>query len=104
GASRYGRVHVRIRSGTQLAVQAISPTLLGPGTVDLGGQRAAILICYEQLLTWPMLPSAAERPTILIAISNESWTAATTVPRIQHACVRAWARLFGIPVISAINS
>ena len=78
--------------------------LLGPGSVDVGGQRAAILICYEQLLTWPMLRSAIEKPTILIAISNESWTAATTVPRIQHACVRAWARLFGLPVISAINS
>ena len=77
---------------------------LGPGTIDLGGQRAAILICYEQLLTWPMLRSAIEKPTVLVAISNESWTAATPVPRIQHACVRAWARLFGLPAISAINS
>jgi apolipoprotein N-acyltransferase len=78
--------------------------LLGPGTIDIAGHRAAILICYEQLLTWPMLRSAIEKPTILIAISNEAWTAATTVPRIQRACVRAWARLFGLPVISAINS
>ena len=78
--------------------------LIGPGTVDVGGERAAILICYEQLLTWPMLRSALERPTLLIAISNEAWTAATIVPRVQHTCVRAWARLFGLPVISAINS
>jgi hypothetical protein len=78
--------------------------LLGPGTIDLGGQRAAILICYEQLLSWPMLRSAIEKPTVLVAISNEAWTASTIVPRIQHACVRAWARLFGLPVISAINS
>lgn len=84
--------------------RGVALNLFGPGTIEVGGQRAAILICYEQLLTWPMLRSAAEKPTILIAISNESWTAATTVPRIQHACVRAWARLFGLPVISAINS
>ena len=71
--------------------------LLGPGTVNVEDQRAAILICYEQLLVWPMLRSAIEEPTILIAISNESWTAATTVPGIQHACVRAWARLLGSP-------
>jgi hypothetical protein len=58
----------------------VALNLLGPGTVDVGGQRVAILICYEQLLTWPMLRSAAEKPTILIAMSNESWTAATTVP------------------------
>ena len=53
----------------------VALNLLGPGTVDVGGQRAAILICYEQLLTWPMLRSAIEKPTILIAISNEAWTA-----------------------------
>jgi apolipoprotein N-acyltransferase len=82
----------------------VSLNLFGPGTVEVGDQRAAILICYEQLLTWPMLRSAIERPTLLIAISNEAWTAATLVPRLQHACVRAWARLFGLPVISAINS
>jgi apolipoprotein N-acyltransferase len=78
--------------------------LLGAGTVDLSGQRAATLICYEQLLLWPMLRSAVERPTLLIAVSNEAWTASTRIPIIQHACVRAWARLFGLPVISAINS
>jgi apolipoprotein N-acyltransferase len=82
----------------------VALNLLGPGTVDVGGQRAAILICYEQLLIWPILRSAAEKPTVLVAISNEAWTSSTIVPRIQHACVRAWARLFGLPVISAINS
>ena len=84
--------------------KGVALNLLGPGTVDVGGQRAAIVICYEQLLTWPMLRSAIEKPTVLVAISNESWTAATTVPRIQHASVHAWARLFRTPVISAINS
>jgi apolipoprotein N-acyltransferase len=82
----------------------VALNLLGPGTVDVGDQRAAILICYEQLLTWPMLRSAIEKPAVLIAISNEAWTAATIVPRVQHTCVRAWARLFGLPVIPAINS
>jgi apolipoprotein N-acyltransferase len=84
--------------------RGVALNLLGPGTVVVGGQRAAVLICYEQLLTWPMLRSAIERPTVLIAISNVSWTAATLVPQVQHTCVRAWARLFGLPVISAINS
>ena len=77
---------------------------LAPGTVDVGVHRAAILICYEQILTWPMLRSAVEHPTLLIAISNEAWTSGTVVPRVQQACARAWARLFGLPLISAINS
>ena len=78
--------------------------LFAPGTIDVGGQRAAILICYGQLLAWLMLRSAIEHPTLLIAISNEAWTSATVVPRVQRACARAWARLFGLPLISAINS
>ena len=78
--------------------------LLAPGTSDIGGQRVAVLICYEQLLVWPMLRSAIERPTLLIAASNEVWTARTRIPAIQHACVRSWARLFGLPLISAVNS
>jgi apolipoprotein N-acyltransferase len=78
--------------------------LFAPGTADVARQRAAILICYEQLLAWPILRSAIERPTLLIAISNEAWTAGTVVPHVQQACARAWARLFGLPLISAINS
>ena len=78
--------------------------LFGSGIVDVGGQRAAILICYEELLTWPMLRSAIENPTLLVAVSNEAWSSATVVPRTQQACVRSWARLFGLPVVSAINS
>ena len=78
--------------------------LFAAGTVDVGGQRAAILICYEQLLAWPMLRSALEHPTLMIAISNQTWTTTTVVPRVQQACARAWARLFGLPLISAINS
>jgi apolipoprotein N-acyltransferase len=78
--------------------------LFAPGTVDVGGQRGAILICYEQLLAWPMLRSALEHPTLLIAISNQTWTTTTVVPRVQEACARVWARLFGLPLISAINS
>jgi apolipoprotein N-acyltransferase len=78
--------------------------LFETGAVDVGRERAAVLICYEQLLTWPVLRSALERPTLLIAISNEAWAASTVVPRVQHSCARAWARLFGLPLISAINS
>jgi apolipoprotein N-acyltransferase len=86
-----------------LTKSAISSLLLRR-PADVGGQRAAILICYEQLLAWPVLRSALERPTMLIAVSNEAWTTGTTIPKGQHACVCAWARLFGIPVLSAINS
>ena len=77
--------------------------LFGAGTVVVGGERAAILICYEQLLTWPILRSAQEHPTLLVAISNLTWCKYTVLPSVQRACMRSWARLFGLPLVSAVN-
>jgi hypothetical protein len=77
--------------------------LSGTGTVPVGTERAAMLICYEQLLVWPIVHSALEKPTILVGVANEYWTKHTAVPAAQRACLRAWSRLFGISTIEAIN-
>ncbi len=77
--------------------------LTGPGTLKLGEHRIAILICYEQLLVWPMIHSALEKPTLIVGISNAAWTKHTYIPAAQEACLQAWSRLFGIPYVSAIN-
>lgn len=77
--------------------------LTGPGTMKLGKHRLAILICYEQLLIWPMVHSALEKPTLIVGISNATWTKHTHIPTAQEACLQAWSRLFGIPYVSAIN-
>lgn len=77
--------------------------LTGPGTLNVGEHRLAILICYEQLLVWPMVHSALESPTLIVGISNVTWTKHTYIPAAQEACLQAWSRLFGIPYISAVN-
>lgn len=78
--------------------------LVGPALVRIHGQRAAFLICYEQLLVWPVLTSMLHRPTVLIAVANDHWATNTTIPQFQIAAVRAWARLFGLPYLSAVNT
>ena len=77
---------------------------LGAGTAMVTDQRAAILICYEQLLAWPFFASAMERPGVLIGIANDYWAVKTPIPAIQNACLHAWARSFKLPCISATNS
>ena len=77
--------------------------LTGRGTLDIAGQRAAVLICYEQLLVWPMLHSALERPTLILGIANDYWCRGAHIPAAQKACVKAWSRLFGLPMLSAVN-
>ncbi|HZC23035.1 MAG TPA: hypothetical protein VE866_06830, partial [Candidatus Binatia bacterium] len=78
--------------------------LNGSGVIDLHGQRAAVLICYEQLLTWPVLVSMVQRPTVLVAVANDYWVAGTPIPAFRLAAVRAWARLFRLPYFSAVNT
>jgi len=78
--------------------------LFGPGTAQVAQGRIGILICYEQLLVWPVLRSAAEAPTLLIAVSNSVVICHSVVPSVQKVCSEAWARLFGYPVVIAANS
>jgi predicted amidohydrolase len=78
--------------------------IFGPGTVaNVDGQKAAVIICYEQLLVWPIVRSIAERPTVLVGIANDYWAVGTYFPAIQQANLHAWGRLFNLPVITAVN-
>ncbi len=77
--------------------------LYGPGTLTIHGQRATILICYEQLLVWPMIRSVKEHPTVLVGMANEYWAKGTDAEAIQASTLQAWGQLFNIPVISAVN-
>lgn len=72
-------------------------------TVELGGQRIAPLICYEQLVVWPILRSMLQQPDAIVATGNGWWTAGTSIVAIQNASTIAWARLFGVPLVTAFN-
>jgi len=84
------------RSGVQL-----HPA--GPAVLTVAGERAAVLICYEQLLTWPILTSLLGKPTVIVAVANDYWARGTTIPAFQLTAVRAWARLMALPYVSATN-
>ena len=75
----------------------------GRGTIVVSGERAAIWICYEQLLIWPVVESMLERPSVIIAMANDYWATATPIPRCQASLVSAWAQLFGLPYVSSVN-
>jgi hypothetical protein len=98
------RIPVPIAMWNPLKTTAARLNLYGSGAIDIHGERAAVLICYEQLLTWPVLLSMAERPTVLIALANDHWATDTPIPRFQLSAVRAWARLFRLPYLSAVNT
>nr|WP_312870947.1 conjugal transfer protein TraB [Aminobacter ciceronei] len=70
---------------------------------EIDGARIAPLICYEQLILWPVLQSAAHSPGVIVAVGNGWWTKETSIVAIQKASAEAWARLFGIPLVTAFN-
>jgi hypothetical protein len=72
--------------------------------IAIAGKRVAILICYEQLITWPVLQSMIHRPEAIVAIGNGWWTEGTTILAVQRASTIAWARLFGIPLVMSFNN
>ncbi|TDR31216.1 carbon-nitrogen hydrolase [Aquamicrobium defluvii] len=72
--------------------------------VEIDGVRIAPLICYEQLIIWPILQSASHNPDVIIATGNGWWTENTNIVAIQWASATAWARLFSLPLIVSFNT
>ncbi len=79
-------------------------SFFGNPVVEAAGRRVAPLICYEQLLVWPILQSMAHAPDMVVAIGNDWWTSGTSILAIQQASTQAWARLFGLPLVLAFNT
>jgi Carbon-nitrogen hydrolase len=97
------RIPVPIAMWNPFSARGAPINLLGPGILKVRRERVAVLICYEQLLVWPVLASMAQRPTVIVAIANDHWATHTAIPRFQLSAVRAWSRLFAIPYLSAVN-
>lgn len=97
------RVPVPIGMWKPLTDSGVPLNLLGSGTVHLAGKRVAVLICYEQLIVWPVLTALMDKPGVLIAIANVTSVAGTPIPDCQAAAVRCWTRLFRMPLVCARN-
>jgi len=72
--------------------------------VPIGTSRAAPLICYEQLIVWPILQSMLHDPDLVVAAGNGWWTEGTSIVAIQRAAATAWAKLFAKPLVVAFNT
>lgn len=97
------RIPVPVSMWKPWADAGTEANLFGDGIGQVNGQRAAVFVCYEQLLVWPMLLSQAAGPEIVIGAANDYWAAETSIPGIQTMTLRAWTRLFSVPLIVATN-
>lgn len=76
----------------------------GNAVGEAEGARIAPLICYEQLILWPILQSMLHSPEVIVATGNGWWAEGTSIVAIQRASVAAWAKLFNLPIVIAFNT
>ena len=98
------RVPVPIGMWRPWAADGIAANPLGRGIGQVAGRRVAYAICYEQLLTFPVLVSMAHRPDVLVGAANDWWARDTSIPAIQGQALDTWGRLFRVPVVRATNA
>ena len=67
------------------------------------GRAAAVLICYEAFLTWPVLVSMTREPDVLLVAANLWWCRETSLPRSMERAAALWGKLFGVPVAFVRN-
>ncbi|CQR42239.1 Putative Permease of the major facilitator superfamily, traB-like (fragment) [Thiomonas sp. CB3] len=88
--------------------QPWNPRTLRPAwwqrVLDLDGQRVWAAICVEQVQPWTWLEALWQQPTVIVAQTNAWWAApGSAAPEIQDASTRAWVRLMGVAVVTAVN-
>ena len=103
-ATFYQRISVPVGMWKPFTRMSVPLRLTGPGVLTIDHQRAAVLICYEQMLTFPILTSLLQHPTVIVGISNTFWVDRTSIPLFQANAVRAWASLFRLPYLLAANT
>jgi hypothetical protein len=98
------RIPVPIAMWNPFRSSSAQPDWFGSATVQIGRERAGIVVCYEQLIAWPLLITMTRHPTVLVAPANDYWAKRTSIPVFQRSAMRSWARLFGLPCLFAVNT
>jgi len=74
------------------------------GNTILNDKPTAVLICFEEMLVWPILQSmASHNPEVIMTTSNIWWAKGTKIADIMDQTTLMWGRLFGVVVLGAIN-
>lgn len=85
-------------------VDHYSANWLHPEVMEVAGERASIRLCSEEFpLFWTLVDQIVDRPTVMIVMGSHYWSNTIMHDVTQSRHGRAAARLFGIPIVRAIN-
>jgi hypothetical protein len=104
GAAGLQRVPVPIVMWNPVKTHRSVPLrLCGPAMLEVAGERGSILVCHGQLLSWLILQSAVQHPTLIVGLADDNWAQGIPTPAAERAAVTAWARLFRLSKLLALN-
>jgi apolipoprotein N-acyltransferase len=67
------------------------------------GRKAAVIVCYEAFLTWPLIVSMRQKPDVIICTANLWWCGETSLPVTPRTIVSLWSLTFGVPAVFVRN-
>lgn len=76
--------------------------LLNSGVVKTANGKIAYIVCYEQMIPYPILLSFLHRPSLIISGANQ-WFANKMSYRKQQISLVSLARLFNTPTLVSTN-
>lgn len=71
-------------------------------TIETPTGKAAYLLCFEEMLVWPLAAKMTGEPEFIISAANQWFTNSTTA-ETQERSVKLQARLWGLPLLRAVN-
>lgn len=83
--------------------ESYASNMASSGLLMVQGREAATSICYEDMLVWPLVWSFAAGDPVAILSSGNNWFGNASASRIQRISVELQARLYGVPLIRAVN-
>lgn len=103
GSQLVQRVPIPLGMWKPWAADSVVADPLASGIGTVAGRKVAHLICYEQILVFPVLASMLHSPDVVVGASNAWWARETSVPTIQGQALDLWGRLFAVHVVRATN-
>lgn len=85
------------------ASDSFEMNIFGPGSTNFAGLKLGHLVCFEEVLTITNLMTFAKNPDVVVSSANDWWAKDTSIPAVQAQTVGSWGRLFGAPVVRAVN-
>lgn len=77
--------------------------IFSSGLYIVQGEAVAASICYEDFLLWPLAWSFIAGQPVAVLSAGNNWFGNVSASRIQRTSIELQARLYGVPLIRAVN-